>query len=179
MKFSDMMGSGGDRPPKHKDETDSETAIADAIAPYLDNRPEPVPVVEVEALRPVEPIATDEPIAADERFESDESFGAVELVGSADSIAFAEPAAPAPPPAVPAMPIAPPTEPVPPPLAPAAAQPFSLPEPPQPRRAWQPERSVPADIVPARAPAPAASATAIAIADFTPPSDDLLPSRRR
>jgi len=147
MKFSDMMGSGGDRKPKHADETDSETAIANAIAPYLDSRVETEPVV-------VEPIDVDEPVA------------------------FAAPFAPEVPP--PVVPVAP-AEPLSPPLPPAAGtpEPYTPPAaPPEPRRTWQPDRPVPAE-VPAPAAAATATATATAIADFTPLSDDLLPSRRR
>jgi hypothetical protein len=36
MRFSDMMGSGDDRTPKQPAPTDAETAIANALAPYLD-----------------------------------------------------------------------------------------------------------------------------------------------
>jgi hypothetical protein len=49
MRFSDMMGSGAERPPKSNEPSEGEPdVVADALAPYLDPAPrnEPAPVTE-------------------------------------------------------------------------------------------------------------------------------------
>jgi hypothetical protein len=56
MRFSDLMGSGGDRPSKHGEEP--ETVIADAIAPYLDAPRQSNPAPQL-AAEPVEVAAAD------------------------------------------------------------------------------------------------------------------------
>jgi hypothetical protein len=63
MRFSDLMGSGGDRPSKRSNGTESDIVIADAIAPYLDERAAPPVAPPESVVEPVEVAAASEPLA--------------------------------------------------------------------------------------------------------------------
>jgi hypothetical protein len=136
MRFSDLMGSGGEREPEHSD-----SPIDAAIAPYLDGRADTAPPASIApidtAVEPVEVVAASEPTAL---------------------LAPDLPAQPGFEPAVASFDVTTPVE-------PAAA-----------RRAWQPDRPVAPAAVPVEVSAP--MATAVAVADLTPFSDDLLPRKR-
>jgi hypothetical protein len=93
MRFSDLMGSGGERDPKQSD-----NPIDAAIAPYLDDRtetPPPAPIDE-DVVEPVEVVAASEPtapFAPDLPAQPTPTNGPEPAVASFD---VAEPIAPAP-----------------------------------------------------------------------------------
>ena len=148
MRFSDLMGSGAEREPKHRDASETDNTIVDAIAPYLDDRSDTAPPPPVDTV--VEP---------------------VEVVAAAEPWAPPAPDLPAPPAPTPAPAPAPAP-------AVASFDVAADPTPPrrawQPER---PVMTPLVSAAPVDVSAPT-STTATAIADFTPLSDDLLPRRR-
>ena len=133
MRFSDMMGSGEDRALKS---SEKDSAVTDALAPYLDAP------------------NTDAPKPADTAVAVEAAVDAA-VEASREAAAEAEAATPAP-------------------SAHTVAAVFPVVP-----RAGRVDHSGSAEAAVDTAPVAALDATARAIADFTPLSDDLLPTRKR